>query len=336
MHERIPKSPPVIKPLASDISRPLWSVMIPSYNSIEYLRDTISSVLLQAPSTGEMQIEVIDDFSTDGDVEALVKELGEGRIVFFRHPENIGHYRNFEFCVNRAKGKLIHILHADDVVKPGFYQEIASLFEEHPKAGAAFTHCMYFDENSVPSFGTPQVQVKSGVVENFLLRSATEILFQAPSVVVKRSVYEHLGTIYGEHYGEDWLMAIRIAANYEVIYSPKSLANYRIRTNNLTSRALTTGQNIKGMSTLLDAMQEYLPEGKRKMLKNEAKRNFACYITTTVADRLYHDMNNPKAALLQAWGVFRFYPRLDTLYCLFKISTKVLTGYKRKKQLLFE
>ena len=329
MLERIPKSPPKIAPLADDANRPLWSVMIPSYNSINYLRDTINSVLAQAPPVEEMQFEVIDDCSTDGDVEALVKEIGKGRVSFFRQPQNIGHYRNFEFCINRAKGKFVHILHGDDIVKPGFYQEITSLFEEYPNAGAALTHCIYFDENSVPSWGTPQLLDKPGIIDNFLLKLAKEQLVQTPSIVVKRSVYEDLGTFYGELYVEDWLMWLRIAANYEVAYSPKSLANYRVHTNNITGSTFISGQNIKGTRFFIDTIQEYLPKEERRSLKNEAKRQFASYVTTSVANRLYHDMNNPKAAWQQAWGVFKFYPSLDTFYCLLKISGKVVLCYKQ-------
>lgn len=328
MLERVPNSPPKIKALADDVNRPLWSVMIPSYNSIAYLRDTLKSVLIQIPSNEEMEIEVIDDCSSDGDVEALVKELGKGRVGFFRHSKNIGHYRNFEFCINRAKGRLIHVLHSDDIVKPGFYQEVTRLFKEYPHIGAAFTHCVYFDENGNSVGSLPKVQDKSGIVDKLLIRLAKEILFQPSSVVVKRSVYEHLGTIYGEHYGEDWLLGIRIAAQYEVAYSPKSLTNYRIRTNNLTSQAFATGQNIKGMNSLINAIQEYLPRENRRKLKNTAKHNYASYSIATVVDRLYYDLNNPKAAWKQAWGIFNFYPSIDTFYCLLKISIKMLIHYK--------
>lgn len=331
MLERIPKSPPKIEPLADGMKRPLWSVMIPTYNSIEYLRDTITSVLTQALSTEEMQIEVIDDYSTDGDVEALVKELGQGRIGFFKHPQNIGHFRNFEFCINRSKGRLIHILHGDDIVEPGFYQEIASLFEEYPNIGAAFTHCMYFDENGVHLWGTPQVQDKRGIVNNLLFQLAEKLLIQPPSIVVKRSVYEHLGTFYGELYGEDWLMWIRVAANYPVAYSPKSLASYRSQNDgNITSGTFISGQNIKGMNALIDAMQEYFPKEERRVLKNRTKQNFAFYITNMVVGQLYNDMQNPKAAFLQAWRIFKFYPCKDTVYCLLKTLIKVLIGHKVK------
>ena len=37
MLNRTPKSPPKIEPLAIGIKRPLWSVMIPTYNCIGYL-----------------------------------------------------------------------------------------------------------------------------------------------------------------------------------------------------------------------------------------------------------------------------------------------------------
>lgn len=330
MQERIPKSPPVINPLEKDVVRPLWSVIIPSYNSINYLRDTINSVLIQAPSCEEMQFEVIDDCSTDGDVEALVKELGKGRITFYRHPENIGHYRNFEFSINRARGRLIHILHGDDIVKPGFYQEISVLFEKYPGIGAAFTHCTYFDEIGLPTGdGTPQILDRPGIIDDFLLKLAKEQLLQFSSMVVKRSVYEDLGTFYGELYVEDWLMWIRIAAKYKVAYSPESLTHYRIHTNNITGSTFINGQNIKGGRFLIDTIQEYLPKEKRKSLKNKAKQLFASDVVRLVS-RIYHKENNPKVALLQARRIFNFYPNEETFYCLVKTSIKVLIRYKGK------
>ena len=68
--ERIPDKPPKIEALPENEKRPLWSVMIPTYNCTQYLRHTLESVLAQALPQDEMQIEVVDDFSTDADVEA--------------------------------------------------------------------------------------------------------------------------------------------------------------------------------------------------------------------------------------------------------------------------
>ena len=81
MEERIPTSPPHIPPLEADTLRPLWSVMIPTYNCYAYIKEAIESVLIQYPGPELMQIEVVDDYSTDGDVKALVEELGKGRVL---------------------------------------------------------------------------------------------------------------------------------------------------------------------------------------------------------------------------------------------------------------
>jgi glycosyltransferase involved in cell wall biosynthesis len=82
---------PTITPLPSDELRPLWSVMIPAYNCAQFLRETLQSVLAQDPGPEIMQIEVVDDCSTRDDPEAVVAELGRGRVSFFRQPQNVGH-----------------------------------------------------------------------------------------------------------------------------------------------------------------------------------------------------------------------------------------------------
>jgi cellulose synthase/poly-beta-1,6-N-acetylglucosamine synthase-like glycosyltransferase len=46
--------------------RPFWSVMIPAYRpDAGYLRQALESVLQQAPGPEQMQIEVVDDCSSD-------------------------------------------------------------------------------------------------------------------------------------------------------------------------------------------------------------------------------------------------------------------------------
>src|SRR5262249_19590947 len=119
MNDRIPETPPIIAPVPNSVNRPQWSVMIPSYNCSNYLEDAIKSVLTQDWGPDKMQIEVVDDASTDVDVEELVKKLGNGRVAFYRQEKNKGSLRNFETCLNRSKGNWIHILHGDDMVKPG-------------------------------------------------------------------------------------------------------------------------------------------------------------------------------------------------------------------------
>ena len=112
--------------------------MIPTYNCAQYLRETLASVLARDPGPEQMQIEVVDDCSTKDDPEAVVREMGGGRVTFYRQPQNAGHVRNFETCLQRACGILVHQLHGDDFVRDGFYVRMAAAFRAHPEIGRRF------------------------------------------------------------------------------------------------------------------------------------------------------------------------------------------------------
>jgi len=129
--------------------------MIPAYNCLAYLREALENVLDEAPGPAQMQITVVDDASTDGDVGAVVKAVGRGRVGYFRQPVNRGSLRNFETCLNLARGEWVHLLHGDDRVTPGFYAEIEMLLRRHPEAGAAFTNVTYIHPSGVDMFMPP-------------------------------------------------------------------------------------------------------------------------------------------------------------------------------------
>ena len=69
-----------------------------------------------------MQIEVVDDCSNKDDPEAVVKSLGRGRVEFHRKSKNAGPIANFNTCIERSRGRYVHILHGDDTVEDGYYR----------------------------------------------------------------------------------------------------------------------------------------------------------------------------------------------------------------------
>jgi glycosyltransferase involved in cell wall biosynthesis len=319
MNIRIPTSPPMITPVSPAEKRPLWSVLIPTYNCMEWLRQTLESVLVQDPGPEKMQIEVVDDCSTDGDVGALVQEIGKGRIGFFREENNRGSLRNFETCLNRSKGYLVHLLHGDDLVLNGFYKEVEKLFLQFPQAGAAFTRYAYIDDKNDITPPGKELLNEPGIIGDFLLQIAQKQLLQAAAMVVRRSVYEHLGSFFAVHYGEDWEMWTRIAAHYPVAYSPTCLALYRGgqgHSASITSNSLKTGQNIRDITKVIEIVQNYLPKEKRKSLKRIAVKNFS-RAYAKASNRIY--LHNPKAAFVQANGALRMNRDVKTVYWVMKL-----------------
>lgn len=330
MNDRIPDTPPRIAPVDRNIAKPLWSVMIPTYNCSNYLEETIGSVLLQDAGPARMQIEVIDDHSTDADVEALVKKIGKGRVGFFRQEKNVGSLRNFETCLNRSKGKWIHLLHGDDLVVQGFYKEIETLFTDFPEAGAAFTGHIDIDSvgNQIHD-NSRKILDKPGIIDDWLNKISRAQQIQPPSIVVKRNVYEQLGSFYAVHYGEDWEMWVRIAANFPVAYSPLHLARYRIHDNNITSRSFLSGQSITDINKVIEIIQEYLPDEDKKSAKKSALEHFSRYFAR-MSDKIYHEHNHPEIAIAQAERSLKMDLNSTTIYFLLKMYVKRFLRYDQK------
>ncbi|TDH20821.1 glycosyltransferase [Segetibacter sp. 3557_3] len=318
---RIPSSPPVIVPVQQGKEGYLWSVMIPSYNCTQYLATTITSVLQQDTGTN-MQIEVIDDYSTDGDVETVVKEVGKGRVGYYRQPRNVGSLRNFETCINRAKGKWVHILHGDDLVHSGFYNEIETLFKLDEHIGAAFVNNSTIDAGGKVKSVHPNILPAPGIIPDFLYQIAKYQRLEPPAIVVKRSVYEKLGSFYAVHYGEDWEMWTRIAANYKVAYSPKILASYRaLKVGNISSISISTGQNLTDLLKVIDLIQPLLPPDKRDAIKRYSIRHYAIYSIKLAHGLIGH---NNKAAILQVKAAWRLDRSAKSFYWLSKFFAKYL------------
>ena len=326
--ERIPKTPPRIPALEVDIARPIWSVMIPAYNCIDYIQAALESVLMQDPGPTIMQVEVVDDCSTDGDVEALVNTVGKGRVQFYRQEINSGSLRNFETCINRAKGRYVHILHGDDRVEPGYYKEIGHLFGQFPEAGAAFTNFHYINHlGQNINIRNKKILNKPGIIKDFLLRTAHKQIIQPPAIVVKRSVYETLGGFYAVHFGEDWEMWSRIGSKYPVAYSPRYLASYRVAHGiGVSHHSFLSGQNIIDIKKVIDIIQEYLPLNKRKKLKKDASAYYSIYCIK-IANGLLLD--NRPAALNQVRGAVRFSNSITTYFWAARFYLMYLLRFKQ-------
>lgn len=330
--ERIPQSPPVIAPVDKNGVRPLWSVMIPAYNCSSYLKETLQSVLLQDTGAANMQIEVVDDCSTDADVTSLVTQSGKGRVDFYGQPHNMGSLRNFETCLNRSRGKLIHILHGDDQVAPGFYDEIEKLFNQNPSIGAAFTGITMIDEKGQVLYDNNLIQSHPGIIKGWLLTIAQAQRLRTCAIVVRRSVYEQLGGFFAVHYGEDWEMFVRIAATFPVAYSPKKLALYRLHENNISSRFLASGQNIKDIKTVIDIIQQYLPADKKAEIKENSTKNFSIYFANN-AQGIYKKTGDAQLALSQAKGAISLHLNKTSLLALVKLYVKILVNSKMAARL---
>ena len=254
--------------------------MIPTYHCTRYLEQTLRSVLDQDPGPEHMEIVVVDDHSVDDDPGEVVRAVGAGRVRFVRQERNVGHVRTFNRCLELARGHQVHLLHGDDWVEPGFYAAADDAFEQHPDlAGWLCRYVAHDDGSGQRRLGKP-VQERAGVIPGWARLLGQGQRLQAPSTVVRRSVYERLGgfdpRVAGM--GEDWNMWLRVATAGPVWWEPRPLAVYRLRSGSLSdpSRLRSNTDDLRRVIRLnAEALAAVLPAEQVRECSAVARRELA-------------------------------------------------------------
>ncbi len=265
---------PIMAP--PDNNRPRWSVMIPTFNDGAYLEQALRGVLSQDPGPEVMQIEVVDDCSTRGNARTLVNDIGGGRVGYFRQYENVGVTRNLTTCISRARGSLVHLLHGDDLVLPGFYSRLDRAFDHPAGPGLAFCRHLYIDADAREIGCSPKEMKTAGLLPLHLSRMAEEQIMMTPSVVVRREAYEALGGFdHRLRCAEDWEMWVRVAASYPVWYEPAVGACYRIHPDGNTGRNSGDAAEMAYTRVAIDMMRDYLPAEVATRVHRRARETYA-------------------------------------------------------------
>jgi glycosyltransferase involved in cell wall biosynthesis len=109
---------------------PLVSILIPVYNRINLVGESIESAINQTYKN--IEIVICDNCSTDGTWE-LLQQYSEkdNRIRLFKNIENLGPVKNWEQCLLHANGVYANFLWSDDRIKDTFIEHTIQLFDEN-------------------------------------------------------------------------------------------------------------------------------------------------------------------------------------------------------------
>ena len=254
--------------------RPRFSVMVPTFNPDAKLLATLQSALAAGMAPESMQIAVIDDGSRPGLARELVSSIdATGRIELLEFPNRLGLAGNWNRAIGLARGELVHLLHQDDYVMPGFYTAIDRGFHAVPEAGMAFCRTRIVDGDNRTIKTSSRLRWLPGVLPNWLPRIAERQRIQTPAAVVRRAVYERLGGFRPDlHQALDWEMWVRIAAQHPVWYEPQSLAAYRRHPHNESSRLAATGALWPDILHAIEINAAALPDDQRtRMIQASAR-----------------------------------------------------------------
>ena len=169
-------------------TRPRWSVVIPVHNCAGYSGTGTARGARSAGDRPDAEILVVDDASSD-DPAAVVERLGRGRVIVPTQSGPPGRHRHVQPVPGSRSGELVHLLHGDDAVLPGFYAAM-----ERALADPASVAASAGSRTSMPAAGrlytTRSYRDGTGVWTDALESLAVSNRVRAPAIVVRRAAYE--------------------------------------------------------------------------------------------------------------------------------------------------
>ncbi len=118
---------------------------MPVHNAQRFVLQALESVANQTRRPD--RVVVIDNCSTDNTAE-LVKSFKGIPVEYVRNAKDLGPFGNFNRCLDyAAESDYLQILHADDLIKPRFYELMIPLLEDCDGFGMAWCLDERIDEN---------------------------------------------------------------------------------------------------------------------------------------------------------------------------------------------
>ncbi len=187
-------------------THPKVSILIPTYNSAQFLDEAIESVVAQTFT--DYEVIIVDNCSTDNTKEVVSKYLTDKRFSYFRNDTNLGLVGNWNRCLELANGEYLKYLCADDKFHPEMLEKFVAVMDAHPGVSVVTSNKIYFGSQN-KTVTLPFQHLTNG--RDIIYKTLETIDFLGdPTCVMLRKSNRHLGGFKeGMIWMVDWEMWIR-------------------------------------------------------------------------------------------------------------------------------
>lgn len=186
------------------------SVVIPAYNAMRYLPQTVESILQQ--TFDDFEVIIINDGSTD-DIETWFQaSVNDPRFKLISQ-KNQGTAGARNTGIEHSQGTFIAFLDADDLWHPRKLEEQVRMLRAHPEVGLAYTWLQYADESGTLNGRIVKSSFQGNVWEQL---TAFNFVGCGSNAMIRRTCIEIVGNFDQtlDSYVEDWDMWLRVAKQY--------------------------------------------------------------------------------------------------------------------------
>jgi len=274
------------------MERPKVSILIPVYNRVKIILQTLNSAVSQTYKN--IEIIVVDNKSTDNTFE-VVKEFAKyhPNVRVYQNEENIGPVRNWRKCLDYATGEYAKILWSDDLIAPTFIEKTLPFLVDHEDVGFVFTGTEIFNDDTGQRtkayfIGDTGIYDTRGFIESSLLGGPLPVspgnaLFRREDIEKNLlvDIPNKFGSDFGMHgVGPDLLVYLLTAKDYpKFAFVNETLSFFRAH-----RKSITISSNKFEVATLYNIARAYFVEN---------------YITD---DKLRKNFNARLLGFLLRWG----------------------------------
>ena len=195
----------------------LVSIIMPSYNTENYIAETIQSVISQTYQNWELII--VDDYSMDN-TDAVVEKIKDSRIKYIKNEKNLGAALSRNRALREAKGRWIAFLDSDDLWKTNKLERQLCFMEEHDYH-FSYTNYEEIDEKSNKTgicVTGPKKITQRGML-NYCWPGCLTVMYEA----------DEIGVIQIEDIkkNNDYAMWLKVCKKADCYLLEETLAEYR-------------------------------------------------------------------------------------------------------------
>lgn len=213
---------------------PLVSVIIPTYNRLDYLREAIASVVSQTYTN--LEIIVSDDCGSENP-QPVIDAFQDARIRLRRNPKNLGIGLNATYGFTAASGKYVASLNDDDRWDKDFLTTLVKPLEENSDLVLAFCDYYVIDKNSDINRAATQKQTQrekrhllsEGIYQPFWkIGLVDQAVFSASAALVRKSEVPWERLFEAGVFWDYYITYLACRSGKGAYYCAKRLSYYRV------------------------------------------------------------------------------------------------------------
>lgn len=240
---------------------PVVSVVIPAYNGVQVIGETIRSVLNQ--SYADYELIVVDDASVDQTFE-VVSGIQDPRLRIVRNATNLGFEGNFNRALEEARGEFIKVLPMDDLLYPTCLERQVAVLEAAEFQNVCLVACA---KDVITGRGEIVIRGRKGFsgwlpggqAIRKTVRAGTNIFGEPGAVLFRRSMLPQVGRFDGSlPYMIDLDLWCRLLLHGDAYVIPETLCAFRIWPESMSVKlARKQTDQLRGFFKRLSSRSEF-------------------------------------------------------------------------------